>query len=199
MINRSASDDTVEGSVDDRAARLTSMIDAWQNLIFTICYRRTGDYFAAQDLTQETFLSAYRHMESFDGANGKAWLCRIAVNKCLDYLKSAERRTEPAEDMVLDRNASGTGVGSPGEALSGGNPEAAVLERDLREELIRNCRRLSPPYDEAAWQYFVEERTPAEIAERLGLKLKTAQTRISRAREKLKEIYGKTAEGGRSR
>ena len=70
---------------------------------------------------------------------------------------------------------------------------------DLREELIRNCRRLSPPYDEAAWQYFVEERTPAEIAERLGLKLKTAQTRISRAREKLKEIYGKTAEGGRSR
>ena len=57
----------------------------------------TGDYFAAEDLTQETFLSAFRHMDSFTGTNEKAWLCRIASNKCIDYLKSAGRRQIPSE------------------------------------------------------------------------------------------------------
>ena len=182
--------------MNDRAARLTSMIDAWQNLILTICCRRTGDYFAAQDLTQETFLSAYRHLESFDGANEKAWLCAIAVNKCRDYLKSAERRAAPAEEPVLDAMPDGASAGSRGREASAGNPEILVMERNLREELIRNCRRLPPPYDEAAIEYFVEERPAEEIAGRHGLKLKTAQTRIYRAREKLKEIYRKSKEGG---
>ena len=46
----------------------------------------TADYFAAEDLAQETFLSAYEHFRNFDGSNPKAWLCRIATNKCIDYI-----------------------------------------------------------------------------------------------------------------
>ena len=63
----------------------TQMVHKYQNLVFSICVKMTGDYFAAEDLTQETFLSAYRHKEEFDGKNEKAWLCRIASNKCIDY------------------------------------------------------------------------------------------------------------------
>ena len=54
----------------------TQMVHKYQNLVFSICVKMTGDYFAAEDLTQETFLSAYRHKEEFDGKNEKAWLCR---------------------------------------------------------------------------------------------------------------------------
>lgn len=68
------------------------LIDAYQNLVFSICLKMTGDYFTAQDLAQETFISAYRHWEDFDGQSEKAWLCRIAGNKCIDYLKEAKRR-----------------------------------------------------------------------------------------------------------
>ena len=63
------------------------MIDQYQNLIYSICYRLTGDYFEAEDLAQDTFLSAYKNLSSFDGKNERAWLCRIATNKCIDYLK----------------------------------------------------------------------------------------------------------------
>ena len=41
-------------------AKLEAMIDRWQDLIFTVCYRMVGDYCEAQDLTQETFLAAWR-------------------------------------------------------------------------------------------------------------------------------------------
>ena len=47
----------------------TQMVHKYQNLVFSICVKMTGDYFAAEDLTQETFLSAYRHKEEFDGKN----------------------------------------------------------------------------------------------------------------------------------
>lgn len=41
----------------------TQMVHKYQNLVFSICVKMTGDYFAAEDLTQETFLIAYRHKE----------------------------------------------------------------------------------------------------------------------------------------
>ena len=54
----------------------------YKNLIFSLCLRMTGDYFTAEDLTQDTFLAAYEHLSSFDGRQEKAWLCRIAANRC---------------------------------------------------------------------------------------------------------------------
>lgn len=72
-------------------------MDQYGNLVYSICYRITNDYFDAQDLTQETFLSAYRHLDAFDGANPKAWLCRIASNKGLDYFYREMTITEIAE------------------------------------------------------------------------------------------------------
>ena len=71
------------------------LINQYQNLIFSICLKLTGDYFAAEDLTQETFLSAFKYIDSFDGQSEKAWICRIASNKAIDYLKSAKRREVP--------------------------------------------------------------------------------------------------------
>lgn len=71
----------------DSKQYLTQMIGQYQNLIFSICVKMTNDYFIAEDLTQETFLSAFQKLSSFDGNNEKAWLCRIATNKCIDYQK----------------------------------------------------------------------------------------------------------------
>ena len=42
--------------------------------MFTLCYRMVGNYFEAQDLTQETFLSAWSALDRFDGQHEKAWL-----------------------------------------------------------------------------------------------------------------------------
>ena len=61
-------------------SRLEELIDSYEKLVFSICYKTTGDYFAAEDLAQETFLAAFQKYDTFDGANEKAWICRIATN-----------------------------------------------------------------------------------------------------------------------
>ena len=58
----------------------------------------TQNYFDAEDLAQDTFLAFYKALPEFDGENPGGFLTRIATNKCLDYLKRAERRTVVAED-----------------------------------------------------------------------------------------------------
>lgn len=160
--------------------RLELMIDRYQRLVLTICYKTTGDYFAAQDLAQETFLSAYTHLDSFDGANEKAWLCRIAANKCTDYLKSAGRRQIPSQEDSF--------AGLVSERPS---PEQQALDREVGERLLYHCKRLKPPYDEIARLYFYEERRPDEIARLTGRNVRTVQTQIYRARDSLRKIYRK--------
>ncbi|MGW0182330.1 RNA polymerase subunit sigma-70 [Nocardia sp. NPDC003345] len=58
------------------------------------CYRMLANYDDAQDLTQETFLRAWRKRESFEGhAALRTWLYRIATNACLDFLEKRNERT----------------------------------------------------------------------------------------------------------
>ena len=54
------------GKIDSRE-NFIRLINQYQNLVFSICLRLTGDYFAAEDLTQETFIAAYGHLHEFDG------------------------------------------------------------------------------------------------------------------------------------
>lgn len=164
-----------------REERLTALIDSYGHLVFSICYKMTSDYFASEDLSQETFLSAYKHLAEFDGQYEKAWICRIATNKCLDYLQSAGRRMVPAEDVCMEN--------SPPDVR--GTPESICLEDEVKATLLARCRSLKPPYDEIAKAYYYDEMDAGEIASQRGMKLKTVQTQIYRARSMLRKLYGK--------
>ena len=86
---------------DDRISQeeyLKYLLEQYQNLIYSICLKSVGNPFDAEDLTQEVFLSAYKNLSRFDGTYEKAWLSKIAVRKCLDFLKAAGRRSIPTED-----------------------------------------------------------------------------------------------------
>ncbi len=169
-------------SNQSREEQLSALIDSYGNLVFSICYKMTSDYFASEDLAQETFLSAYRHLPEFDGQYEKAWVCRIATNKCLDYLHSAGRRMVPMEDVGVD-NSRAPDVR--------GTPESICLEDEVRAILLARCRSLKPPYDEIAKAYYYDELDAGEIAMQRGMKLKTVQTQIYRARSMLRKLYGK--------
>lgn len=165
----------------DSKENLIRLVNQYQNLIFSICLKLTGDYFAAEDLTQETFLAAYEHWENFDGEFEKAWLARIASNKCLDYKRAAARRLVPTEESELPQDST-----SPKD-----DPLEQVLNRDIMEKLERQCNALSPPYGEVALQHFVKGQTANEIALNTQIPVNTVKTRIRRAREMLQKSFGK--------
>ncbi len=82
--------------------RLAIWMQQYEKMVYSICCRLVQNEHTAQDLAQETFLSAYLHSESCPAENEKAWLARIAVNKAKDYLKSAyNRRVCAAPDGQL--------------------------------------------------------------------------------------------------
>ena len=161
-------------------AVLEQWIDTYQNLIFSICFQLTKDYFDAQDLSQETFLSAYKNMTSFDGKNERAWLCKIATNKCLDYIKASGRRQIPTEDQYF------ISCKDSSPAL-----EKDVMERELHQELYDCCMQLKSPYKEVALDYFYYEIPMTDMAAKTGKNLKTLQTQVYRAKAMLKKLYRK--------
>lgn len=159
-----------------REEKLKQLMDDYGKLVFSICYRLVSDYFTAEDLTQDTFLSAFTSLDRFDGQNEKAWLTRIATNKCLDHLKSASQRTAPCETEELDFRA-------------GASPllEDEYIEKQLSADVRKACEELREPYRSVAVQYFCEDRPLSQIAHDTGEPLKTVQTRAYRAKKMLRE------------
>jgi len=160
--------------------QLEQWIDQYQNLIYSICFQLTNDYFDAQDLTQETFLSAYKSLANFDGKNERAWLCKIASHKCLDYLKHSGRRQIPTEDQYLITCSQLEPA-----------PEQKIIDETLRQELYDCCMKLKPPYRDVALDYFYYELDVAEMAAKTGKNLKTIQTQIYRSKAMLRKLYRK--------
>ena len=156
------------------------LIDTYGNLIYSVCFKIVRDYFEAEDLAQEAFLSAYKNLSSFDRKYEKAWLCRIATNKCLDYMKRQERNNIPMEEKYFltekDKEPS---------------PEEKALANEAREQLLECCSNLKSPYQEIAMDYFYLELSAAEIASKREKNLKTVQTQIYRARAILRKSIRK--------
>jgi len=165
----------------DSKENFIRLIQQYQNLVFSICLKLTGDYFTAEDLTQETFLAAYRHFDDFAGQAEKAWLCRIASNKCVDYLRAAARRTVPVAEEEFPEQM----------AASQEEPLSRVLNQELLAEFATACEELRPPYREVALAHFVRGKPAAEIVKETGVGISTVKTQIRRAREMLKQSLGK--------
>lgn len=152
----------------------------YEKLVFTICFQMVRDYQQAQDLTQETFLSAYTHKENCRIETVKPWLARIATNKAKDYLKSAYVRRVKSEF-------------SENEVDDGSMPERLFLEKESRESLISYVTKLDEPYAKVSRLYFLEQKSVDEISKLLNRPQKTVQTQLYRAKKILRQ---KIKEGG---
>lgn len=165
--------------------KFKDLVVQYEKLVFTVCYQLVHDYHESQNLTQETFLAAYRHIDTYQGENYKPWLIRIASNKAKDYLKSAYARR-----VQLDYDS----VGEEMVDLRAG-PDEAYIQQETREAVLSAIQSLKEPYQKAVSMYFLEEKSTEEIAEILQRPVKTVQTQIYRGkfllREMLKELVGK--------
>lgn len=159
-----------------------AMIDSYEKLVYTICYQMVRDHGEAENLAQETFLSAYTHRDAAPPGKLKPWLARIATNKAKDYLKSAWARRVETSDTLPD------GAGS------GPQPEALFLKKEELTRLQDHIYALREPYKKVTVMALLEEKSIDEIAEALHRPKKTVQTQLGRARQLLRETLRKEAD-----
>jgi RNA polymerase sigma-70 factor (TIGR02960 family) len=92
--------DEAESMTDSALARaqagdsdaFAELTDPYRRELHVHCYRILGSFQDAEDLLQETLLSAWQALGRFDGQSLRAWLYRIATNRCLNYLRDSSRR-----------------------------------------------------------------------------------------------------------
>ena len=158
--------------------QFSSYIKQYERLIITICLSFTKNYFDAEDLAQQTFLSAYVNYSKFQGENFKAWLTTIAVNKCKDYLKSPARvvanLSEEDYESLKDK---------------GDSPEDILISKHSKEKIYTLCEKLKEPYKAVSINYFCEDIKLSDMAKDTGQSLKTLQTQLYRAKKLLKVIW----------
>ena len=153
------------------------LLQQYEKMVYSICYRTCGNPFDAQDLTQDTFLSVYKHLGTFDRQYERAWICRIASNKALDYMKS-KKRLEECKDGEFFTEVVDTRDG----------PEDAYIQKETKELVLSVCNQLKSPYREVAYEHFYLEKPMAEIAKEQDENLKTVQTRVYRARAQIRKL-----------
>jgi RNA polymerase sigma-70 factor (ECF subfamily) len=135
----------------------------------------TGSEAAAEDLTQETFLKALRHWGQLERAEGaRAWLFRIATNTAYDHFR--RRRRLPTTQLTELHM----------ETLAAASTELQVEERELLRALVaRLPKRYRLPLLLRAYAGYQVD----DIAARLGWKVGTVKSRLSRARAQLQKQY----------
>lgn len=155
-----------------------SYIKQYERLIITICLSFTKNYFDAEDLAQQTFLTAYTNLGKFDGGNFKAWLTTIASNKCRDYLKSPARTTGSLcqEDYEYLEDKSDL-------------PEDTLVKKNTSERIYNLCEKLKEPYKTIAIKYFCHDVKLSDMAKDTGQSLKTLQTQLYRSKKLLKALW----------
>ncbi len=152
---------------------------AYSSIVLTVCLRLLKDRYAAEDACQETFAAAWRHRGHLQP--NRAWLLKVATNKCLDELRWRSRhRAQTAEDEDDDEIWY---LVAPDPS-----PEARALSAEAQDVLQAALRQLPWAQRIAVVLSDVEGWSYMDIAGTCGVSIGTVKSRIFRARKALREI-----------
>jgi len=170
-------------SKDGNLHAFNSLVERYQGSVFNLCLRLIGDRGAAEDATQEAFLSAYRSIARFEGGSFRSWLFRIAANQSKDELRRRSRRPAESLHSRYEDEEMPFDVADPSE----GAPE--YLERMAVGHSI-GAALLTLPFEqrEAILLSDLHGYHYEEIAQITGANVGTVKSRIHRGRERLRGL-----------
>ncbi len=162
-----------------------TLVERYQDAVFSVTLKMSGNRAVAEDLTQNTFISAFRNILKFRGGNFRAWLLRIARNASYDHLRSYRRRREISMDEDAIAFSETMESTDPG-------PEELVLTDELARMLARGLHTLSNDHRLAVVMVDIEGYAYEETAQVMGVSLGTLKSRLNRARGRLRDFLTST-------
>jgi len=163
-----------------------SLMRLYKDRVFNTSLRFVGNWAIAEELTQDIFISVYRNIAGFKGESKfSTWLYRVTVNHAKNRIGYLSRKGYFKSDELSDN------TGGDGEwALSGrvSNPGEYAEDKELIGILMECFQKLSDKDRRIITLKDFEGLNYDEIAEVLNINLGTVKSRLSRARERLKEM-----------
>ncbi len=165
------------------------LVEKYNKLVYKICYDMLGSSLDAQDTTQEVYLSLYINFERYGNLSEndiKNIICKIALNKCKDILKSKARKLQnlTSDDQIALENYE-----------SDNDIEEEIYLKDRTNYLSKIINELKEPYNNVLRKYYLEELSLEEIAKLRNTSKATIKMQIHRGKNLLKEKIEKDGGG----
>jgi RNA polymerase sigma-70 factor, ECF subfamily len=174
--------DAIQGDLD----AFNRLVLAYQEMAFNLAYRMLNDDAAAEDATQNAFISAYRHLNSYRGGSFKAWIMRMVTNSCYDELRRRHRRpTVPLEPFNVEDEEE---IESPAWLADDDfSPEEKIETQELDQAIQQCISELPDEFRVVVILVDVEGYDYAEVSQTIGKPLGTIKSRLARARLRLRD------------
>ncbi len=167
-----------------------------QEMVFSLCFRLTGDYDDADDCAQEVFIKVHRHLKGFRFESSfRTWLYRVTVNTCRNRIDSLEYRMRKKKVSIY-AGPGDNGQAAPVEIPDRGESALDGLRRKEVGRIIQKALDALPGSQKTVVVLRdIEGRSYEEIEWMTGLNSGTVKSKLSRARSKLREaLRGKIDE-----
>lgn len=174
----------------DRGA-FETLVRQYDHAVLRLALHLTGSESDAQDIYQEAFLKAYRHIGNFRfECSFYTWIYRIVTNLCLDHLRKRQTRREDPHVLTDSSGQEIDLLERVSDDRAGANPERDLMRRELGARIAQALTRLTP-----------RERMVFELKHYQGLRLRTigemlntteetAKNTLFRATQKLRGVLG---------
>jgi RNA polymerase sigma-70 factor (ECF subfamily) len=181
------------GLQSDAAKRVAfgHLVRRYQGLVLSVVFAMVKNDETARDLTQETFLKAFRALSQFDTSRSfKPWLLRIANNSTLDYLRTRQNKEEVSLDLIMEED--------PGLEPFDNNDPSEIADHNLFIEKLGVALKLLPlRYRQAFVLRYQFDLTYEEIAEVMQESENNVRTLLFRARDRLRKLLLESPKKGR--
>ena len=159
------------------------LIRRYQERVYGLTYHMTSNHEDANDLTQETFIKAFRSLDTFKGDSSfYTWIYRIAVNKTLNFFKQRKNKVHMSLndlDFNAEHNPDLVAL------ISEKTPSRALKLNELQEKLNEAMLKLSEDHRAVVVMHDVQGLSHEEIANVVGCNVGTVRSRLFYARQQL--------------
>ncbi len=188
ISSREAADEDailIERALDGELPAFESLVSRYQTRIVAYSARMLNDHDEAEDVAQETFIKAYRSLDSFRGASSfSTWLYRIATNLCIDRARAKKRRPQQAYslDEPFDKEDNS---GTREIADLSAEPSRGVERDELRRQVRLTVAEMPEKLRAVLVMCDIQGMAYEQIAQTLDCPIGTVKSRLFHARADL--------------
>ncbi|WP_332647805.1 sigma-70 family RNA polymerase sigma factor [Lysinibacillus sp. 54212] len=167
-----------------KISKLEWAMDEYGELLIRLAYTYVKDIHVAEDIIQDVFLKVYEKDDGFRFESSyKTYLYQITINRCKDYLKSWSFRSLFFTDNRLS------------EAETNESTENTMIRFEEDFELGEKVLALPIKYREVLILHYYQDYSISEVSSILGISQNTVNTRLRRAKERIKSNMSRNEEG----